>query len=87
MRRRTDFHIDVTYRKAEDMARLEEELEKKEKEIQRLKGDVFRFSGYAAINVRYYDQLKRAKLLLMEAGLDADFIEVQASPPRKKRRK
>ena len=86
MKRRIDYHLDITYRKAEDVAKLEAEVKEKEKQIARLSADIYRFSQYAAKNLRLMDELRYARDLLEEAGLDTSFI-TSVSPSRKRKRK
>ena len=86
MKRRIDYHLDITYRKAEDVAKLEAEVKEKEKQIARLSTDIYRFSQYAAKNLRLMDELRYARDLLEEAGLDTSFI-TSVSPSRKRKRK
>ena len=86
MRRRIDYHLDVTLRKAEDIVKLEAEVKEKEKQIARLSADVYRFSQYASRNLRLMDELRLARDLLEEAGLDTSFI-TSVSPSRKRKRR
>lgn len=79
-------HLDVTFRKAEDVIKLEEELKAKEKEIERLQVAMYRFAQYAAQNLRLIDELRAAKDALDDAGLDSSFItSVQFRRKRKGR--
>ena len=79
-------HLDVTFRKAEDVLKLEEELKAKEKELERLQVGFYRFAQYAAQNLRLMDELRAAKDALDSAGLDSSFItSVQSRRKRKGR--
>ena len=78
MKRQAVYRLDVTYRKAEDVVKLEEELKAKEKEIERLTVAMYRFSQYAQLNMRLTDELRAAKDALDDAGLDSSFTTSSA---------
>lgn len=78
-------HLDVTFRKAEDVIKLEEELKAKQKEIERLTVGFYRFAQYAAQNLRLLDELRAAKDALDKAGIDSGFITCVQSRRRKQK--
>lgn len=68
--------LDVTLRKAEEMTSLETEIERLHKALEQKDEEIRRMSEYAAISIRYLDQLKLARQLLDKAGLDSSFIRL-----------
>lgn len=69
-------HLDVTYRKAEEMVELENKIKQLENKIDRMDVDIHRFSLYAAQNLQLMDDLRYAKTMLDNAGLDSSFIKL-----------
>lgn len=68
--------LDVTLRKAEEMTSLEAEIKRLQKVIASKDEEIRRMSEYAAISIRYLDQLKLARQILDGAGLDSSFIKL-----------
>lgn len=87
MRHPKVLRLDVTLRKAEDVAKLEEQIKEKDKQIARLSAEVFRFSQYASANLRLYDELRAAKDALDAAGVDSSFITSVKGRKRKRKGK
>lgn len=70
------FKLDVTLRRAEELTSLEEEIERLHGELRSKEDEIRRMGQYAAISLRYMDQLKLARQLLNDAGLDSSFIQL-----------
>ena len=70
-------HLDVTYRKADEMKELEEKVSALQRQVEKLEVDIHRFSLYAAENMRLYDDLRYAKRILDDNGLDSSFIQLR----------
>ena len=68
--------LDVTYRKADEMLELENKIRQLENKIDRMDTDIHRFSLYAAQNLQLLDDLRTAKTMLDDAGLDSSFIKL-----------
>ena len=68
--------LDVTYRKADEMKELEEKIRKLEHEVERLNVDMHRFALYAQQNINLHDDLRYAKRLMDDAGLDTSFMRL-----------
>lgn len=68
--------MDVNLHKSEDMQAMEAELERMRKQVERMDVDVHRFSLYAAQNLQLMDDLRYAKTMLDNAGLDSSFIKL-----------
>lgn len=70
-------HLDVTLRKAEELTAQEKEIDRLNAVLISKDEEVRRISEYAALYLAAFDQLKRAKQLLDEAGIDSSFIKLR----------
>lgn len=71
--------LDVTLRKAEELTAQEEEIERLLGVIKSKEDEVRRMSEYAVLYIQTFDQLKRAKQVLDNAGLDSSWIKLRDS--------
>ena len=69
--------LDVTLRKAEELTAQEEEIARLNGVIISKENEVRKMSEYAALYISSLDQLKRAKRMLDDAGLDSSFIKLR----------
>lgn len=69
--------LDVTLRKAEELTAQEEEIARLNGVIISKENEVRKMSEYAALYISSLDQLKRAKRMLDDAGLDSSFIKIR----------
>lgn len=69
--------LDVTLRKAEELTAQEEEIKRLNDVLISKEKEIHQMSDYAARYIQSLDQLKRAKRLLDDAGLDSSFIKLR----------
>ena len=87
-RRQLDgLHLYVTVLKAEEVERLEREVEDLKKKVHSMDVELMRSTQYAYKNLEYIDLLKEARERFLAAGLDASFINIFGGGEVRKRKK
>ena len=70
-------HLDVTVRNADEMSEQEQEISRLLRVIKGKDMEIQKLSEFANLYLHSLDQLKLAKKMLDQAGLDSSFIKLR----------
>lgn len=69
--------LDVTLRRCEEIAEMEAEIARLNDVLRSKEREITRLGEFGALYLQTFDQLKRAKQVLDQAGLDSSFIKLR----------
>lgn len=69
--------LEISVRNVDEIARLNAEISDLKKQLEEKEREVHRIAMYASLSIGYIDQLRLAKRLLDDNGLDSSFINIR----------